>query len=534
MSSHEIDRERVVFPDYGDGGDLAGAKRLRYSFKLCVLAVILLTFGMFVSEKDVRFGHTESLYISGVTMTDKASGRVQLVAAIKADAAANETATAKYTQALAVRQEDDVILRTYEMAQALDDKNTPFTIRHGSRLFIMGLPDEALRKFRKAQLLTEGGQQPNALPGYLQAAAIAHKRNEPGAIKQALIAVAKANNLREGAIVFPTPFWISSYPKDGVQYAQLQREIIDETCVPLITLTTYVTKAIDEKITKGQLDEARTWIGYLEGMGDRLLENSIPQGTIQAAEGVHIKLECNRLTQKIELAQEGGVSKDTLEAGLKLEHFRDDLVAYEQARDDRIEYGVVCATRPNHLVFGTWFVFLGLWFLVWCLCRLGSVQHAAWALAYNGFTKTVLAVYTISFFVLLVCLYSFNSLEGIPDEYLSFLSWSWLLVCVITLLMGLVYPLTMLVSPEEATRKQMRPEEMDAVIPYARVAYRRAYSALVLRYCGILSGVYTMVLCSWFLLYRLVQGLFPWQVNLLADGFLDQEVLLVQQLLTTL
>ena len=396
--SNDMDKESTQFPDYGDGGDLAGAKRLRHSFKLSVLAIVLLTIGMFVSEKRVRFGQTESLYISGITLETKASGRVLLLSAMKKDAQDNEKLNAKYTQALAVRQEEDLILRTYDEAQAIDDKNGLFTIRHGSRLFIMGYPEEALKKFERAEKLLESAQ-PNALPGYLQAAAIAQRRGDPATMNNAMKVVAKANG--QGDIVFPKPLWFPAYPQTGMHYAQLQREIIDETCAPLYTLTAHATKAIEDKINRGLYDDARNWLGYLQQLADRLLRQSQPQGTIQAAEGIRIKIECNELLKKIELAQEGAVSEATIGAQIKLNQIRDQLIEYEHDREDRVQQEVLRTRRPNALAFATWFVFLGIWFLAWCLCRFTTVRHAAWSLRHNRFGKCLLIGGSISFFLLL-------------------------------------------------------------------------------------------------------------------------------------
>ena len=528
----DFNNETTQFPDYGDGGDLVGTKRLRRSFLLCVLGVIVLTIGMWVSEKEFRFGHTESLYISGITLSDKSSGRVLLLQAIKADAAANEKQTGKYTQALAVREEDDVILRRFDEAQAIDNRNALFTIRHGSRLFIKGFPEEALRKYRDAEQLLEG-TQPNSLPGYLQAAAIAQKRSDPVAIKNAMIAVAKTNS-REGDVIFPTPFWFSAYPKTGMHYAQLQREIIDETCAPLYTLTAYAVKSIDDKISKGQYNDARMWIGYLDQMGDRLLKQSQPMGTIQATEGIRIKLACNKLLEKIEAAQEGNVTKETLETSFKLTAFQNELIAYENDRDKAIQLERSRITRPNLVAIVSWLIVMGVWFLFWCLSWFFTPRENAWSLKYNGFGKIMLGGGNLTLFTLLCCYYAFNNLEGFPYGYIDVLTWAWVGCGLILLCMGMVFPLTMLKSPDEAARKQARPGDIDNVLRFARVAYRQSYFELMYRYYGALAGLNTFVLCAWILLFRLSQGLFPWQVNLIAKGFLDSEFALVERLLQTL
>jgi hypothetical protein len=188
-----VDKEVPEFRDYGDGGDLAGAHRNRRAFRFCVISIALLTFGMWIAENYIRHGQAESLYKSGITLGDRNSARVPLLQAIKQDAETNETPTAKYTQAIAVRQENDVILEWYDKAQQLDDRNSSFTLRHGSRLFILGYPDAALAKYQMAELLLDE-TSPNALIGYLQCAAIAQQKSNPGGINDAMVLAARTNN----------------------------------------------------------------------------------------------------------------------------------------------------------------------------------------------------------------------------------------------------------------------------------------------------------------------------------------------------
>ncbi|MFP6617117.1 MAG: hypothetical protein VCB26_12000, partial [Candidatus Hydrogenedentota bacterium] len=283
-----MDKEVPEFRDYGDRGDLAGAHRNRRAFRFCVISIALLTFGMWIAENFIRYGQAESLYKSGITLGDRNSARVPLLQAIKQDANANETPTAKYTRAVAVRQEDDVILDWYDKAQELDSRNSSFTLRHGSRLFILGYPGAALAKYQKAELLLDE-TSPNALIGYLQSASIAQQKNDPGGINDAMALAARTNN-REGDIIFPKPHWFLSYPETGTHFAMLQREIIDESCAPLYEFSSLIAKAISQKIEDEQFQDAKTWISQLQRMGDRLLRNAKPAGTLQALAGITIQI----------------------------------------------------------------------------------------------------------------------------------------------------------------------------------------------------------------------------------------------------
>ena len=92
------------FPDYGDDGDVAGARRGRRAFRLCVAAVVLLTGFMYFSERFLRHSQPESLYLSGITLP-RGSSRVLRHGAIQADEEWGERPPRKYTPAIAGRRE---------------------------------------------------------------------------------------------------------------------------------------------------------------------------------------------------------------------------------------------------------------------------------------------------------------------------------------------------------------------------------------------------------------------------------------------
>jgi len=527
-----VDKEIPEFRDYGDGGDLAGAHRDRRSFRLSVTAIALLSFGLWIAENYIRYGQIESLYKNAITLEDRNSARVGLGAAIRADEAENEIQTAKYRQALATREEDDKILVKYDEAQALDENNSSFTVRHGSRLFILGYPARALAKYQIAEQLLEDST-PNALIGYLQSAAIAQQKNDPGAINDAMVLAARTNN-KEGAIVFPKPHWFFEYPQNGTQYAKLQREIIDENCAPLYAFALMTSRAIGGKIEKEQFQDADTWISQMRRMGDRLVRNAEPAGTLQALAGISIQLQSIELSEKLEIAKTGTVAEKTIEQRIKLSNARDRIIEYETNRDGKITIEVESMMRPAKLGFATWFAFVFIWLLSWCVYRLFHLQKSAWTLQHSPFGKLVLGGGVIVFLMLLIMFSVLAHMQDHSYESVTFLTRAWTVVAGLLVLLGLIYPATMLTNVEEASRKAGRPEEIDEIIPYARVVYRRVYASLMLRYYGILTGFYTMTLCLWFIVYRLIVDLFPWQINLLADGFLNEEIAIVEKILTSL
>lgn len=526
-----MNSEIPKFPDYGDGGDRAGAHRTRKAFRLCVVAVAALTASMWIAENYFRYGQAEMNYRSALTLP-KDSSRVLFISAIKQDAENSEKKSAKYSRALAVRSEDDIILERYDEAQAIDNNNASFTLRHGSRLFIKGYPAQALAKYQRAEILLDDDTQ-NLLPAYLQAAAIAQQRNDPGAVAEAMVLVARTNN-REGTIQFPRPFWFIDLPQTGSQYAMLQREIIDESCAPLYSLANITEKAVIVKIDNEQYQEARTWIGHLQTMGERLVNASDPFGSLQAFAGVTIQNQCVELSERIENKQSGAVSEETIQNRIKLTQARDTLVTYESDRDTIVSDHISLIKLPNKLAFGTLFMLALVWFLAWCVYRIFKLPKSVWTLKHGLFGRIVLSGATIAYLFLLLTLNGISVLSSDTQSLATVLMWVWVGMTAAVLLLGQIYPATVLTNVEEASRKVGRPEEMESVVHYAKIAYRKAYISLTLRYYGVLIGCYTVCMCVWIIGYSIFYGVFPWQVNLIANGFLDDEVAVVKSILGAL
>jgi hypothetical protein len=105
----------------------------------------------------------------------------------------------------------------------------------------------------------------------------------------------------------------------------------------------------------------------------------------------------------------------------------------------------------------------------------------------------------------------------------------WWGVVAVLIGFGFIYPALRVPPPAEVSGKSGRLEDMPDVVRYARQAYRRVYVAFVVRYLGILTGVFFCTVSAWIVLYRVAIGLYPWQINLLVSGLPSREIELVRQ-----
>jgi len=522
---------QLRFPDYGDDGDIAAARRSRWAFRLSVTALGLLTFFSGIAERYLRYTQAESNFLYGITQP-RDSSRVMFQASIRLDAAASKTPTPKYTQALAVREEDDVALETYERAYQMDPNSSFFAIRYGNRLYLLGRPGEALEKFRHAR-----SQPPaNALPRYLEAAAAARADRSEKGLREAIVLLSRANNTRD-PIVFPKPIWFSGYPQTGTQYATLAREIYTESCAPLYSLVQLVIRAIEAGPDLRRSQDAKTWLDQIITMGDRLVREAEPVGTLQAIAGVSFQLQALELLEKIHNESGEGAAdalKPIIERQVKLRQARELLNEFEAGRDTQVDAITQDYLGPNWLAFKTFGLFVAAYLLARGLHAVMRYRRTAWAVPHSTLGKVVLGIGAGAFLVLLMMTAVVQRLPvGVPWD-LTVLTTAWWAIVAVLLGFGVIYPALRLSSPEDVSKKSGRLEDMPEVVRLARQAYRRCYAAFVVRYYGILAGVYICTVCVWVLVFRVVNGLYPTQVNLLANGLIRQEQEVVHSVITLL
>ncbi len=488
------------FPDYGESGDMAGARRSRRAFRLTIVFTVLFAGMLWFSETYLKYEQPEYLFRSAITL-HRESARVLLLQAIKEDAESLERRTPIYSQAFAVRAEDDIILEAYEEAYQLDPTNSLFTLRYGCQLFLMGHYDRAIEKFRHA------AEYPpeNALPHYLIAASIAESGATEASTEEAMVVVARTNNGGE-RIVFPRPLWFSpDLPQDGIEYANQYREIIDEACAPLYHLIGRVEKTIAEDPPPN----AKSWLIELGVMGERLAAESEPIGTIQAIAGLNIRLRAIENTMSLDAMAPPDESLADLKR--RIGQALEQINAFEERRDERVASAMRELTFPFPLLAGALGVAFCLYLLLIVIHKSLGIKKSAWTVSHSPLGRGVLLGGALLLLVLLHVLTMIQQIPGSQEEYAYAVATMFAAAIAILFLFGAVYPATRLDGPEEVSRRTGRPEEFVHLLHFAKRSYRRAYFSLALRYYGILCGLFLVLSCVWVVTYRIAVGL--WDLN---------------------
>ena len=503
--------------------DCAGARRIRRAFRYGVGACVLFALSLWFAEGYLRFDKSETQYRMALTMQE-ASARPILRTVVKRDSASGSP-NAKYVEALAAVEEEDVILKTYEQACKLNPRDQFLLINYGSRLYLEGHYADARDRFHEASLLPP----PNSLPRYLEAAATLAGMGPGGDISDVVALVARANSIGD-PMVYPKPLWHSTLPLHGQWYAKTRRDIVNRCLAPLYRMEADITVRAQKDIEAGKPESWDAWLEALLTMGDRLVGSAgNPPDNIGANQAIAgIKLQMDVLQLRDTLSENANKTRRFEDRIALLRAAGDELTGFENSRDPRIEAHAQILARPLRLVLATLALLLLTTFILFLLGRVFPAAYkdakslpSHWSGMVAGWTAPALW-----FALLMTCLALRN--PGTANSALEGVAAVWWTVMGVAALYALLYPLlqmkrcsaVLLLSPTD-----------DRGLGRIRQTLQRVgwYFGLLRRFSGIFLGGFLCVLALWVLVFRLVSGLYPFQLVLLTTGLESEEINLVRQ-----
>jgi tetratricopeptide (TPR) repeat protein len=517
-----------LFPEYGEGGDHAGARRVRRSFRVVVLAVVALTGALWFAESYLRYDSGETQYRMALTLHDD-SARAVLRHVVKRDSEANELPNARYIEALAFIEEEDVVLERYQEAYRLNPSNPALLINYGCRLFQMGLYTEARERFREAGVI----QPPrNALTRYLEAAALAAASKDDADLGEAMAIIARANQSGD-PVIFPAPLWHSSLPNYSDWYAKRRRDTVDLCLAPLYVFERAVLTSARQDLDAGLIQDWDSWLEKLQGMGERLVgvgaEDRSLLGSAQAVAGIQMQVDALKLRHRIAEMSGAGSDNKAIAQIAKLESARKVLQDFENGRDTVQARHRAVLVFPFQLAgraFGMAFV---CFLLAYCLSRLVHTGRSTWVLPHSMLGRGMLLGSMLAFLILLQAASAIQGAGAAGATSLGTISTlTWLLLAVL-LCFGVVYPAITLPPVGAVIARVGTATRVDLVRDQARRSRRSVYVSLMRRYYGICVGGLLVTLCCWVLMYRVTHGLYPWELHLSLTGLRGEELEAVLQ-----
>lgn len=517
-----------VLPAYGGTGDAVAARRTRRAIRYGFAAFLFTCGALWIADGYLRYDQAERLFRGALALENPNSSRVYLRQVVRMDEKRGKQANIKYLQALAEREEEDLILPTYEKAYSLDKSSATVALRYGVRLFVERRLSEARDRFHDAFL----AEPENALGAYLEAAAMLRSGDTRAETQESLALVAKTNN-SERRVSFPKPVWTGTLPKDGKTYANLRRAVVEECLAPLYLYSDRLVALAKEDIEHGQGQSWNTWIEVLDQMGQRIIESG-EQASLQTIAGIQIQLACLDLRKRIMESGAAAHNEEMIGRKVKLETALDLLNSFESERGVRIEneeekFGVFIR------LCGKGVLFVAVWFVLsFLLTTLAGVADTCWTIPFSNMAKISLVLGTFSLFLVLVLLTVTVSTAVYDSSWIVAGETTWWVIVFFTCGFGMVCPYFALVRPRNLLDKNEIAFPASVLTDASR-DYVRAYILLWRRYAGIWLGLVMCVVVSWFIFYRVVMSVYPfYQTGLIVPGLANEEATVVMQALTSL
>jgi len=507
------------FPEYGGVGNKADARRMRRSFRICVFAVIFFVGILWFSERYLTNDLAETQYIAGLTLAPE-SARSFLRSAVRHDGQHNETPSVKYLQALAEREEQDLILPVYQQAYELDPTDPFLGLRYGCQLYVAEHYAKAAERFRE----TRNHPPKNALAGYLEAAAIAGaSANSDLSESIALIAKINENN---APVIFPEPLWSDALPKQGYWYQKLRRQAVEECLQPINVFTDQIISQAKTRIAVKYIQSWDARLQTLQTMGERIVKGP-SQGSVQAMVGIRIQLAALELRQDISSIETGRPDSDLAEIQSKLTDALNVLNEFEATRDQIIETHSSLYVFPFKLILLSLIVLIGSYTVATVITAVAGTGKDAWDLRHSKLGIGVIVGGTVALLMLLLCVAVVQTMPasvlaqrgGAPLHNIQILWWTLVSALVV---FGVLYPHFRLPKVSDVITQATEPAEGHAH-KSAQKRRRIAYCAFVRRYYGIACGLFFVAVAIWTASYRTILMLYPWQVELLVSGLQREE-----------
>jgi hypothetical protein len=524
----------LQLPEYGDSGDFIGARRMRRAFRWGVLIVVLFSPLLWFTENFLRYPPAEQKYRSALTLLPN-QGRNLLKQSVKYDKDA-ATQSSKYYEALAEREEEDLVVSAYENASKLDPRNADLAIKFGCQLYKSELFARAREQFRMA---AESGEH-NALAVFLEASVLPAMDPDDRDVEVALSLVAQANGAGD-AVTFPSPMWFPVYPRMGEGYAKLRREMTRFCGTPLEKFAAFVLEASEKELATKQTANSIPNLQVLETMGRRIALGAVDQstteteltgGALQLYLGLRIMSLAVEQQKRVMTVTGGSASESVVSLAARLEPALQSIDDFEKSRQTTIDAERRKYEFPWTLLEAAIFITLAFFVVAYLLTKILRVQRTSHSVRHAQLSRITWGIYfTIQLGVLLLVTALQRSSHGdLPAQ--AAISAFWYLGLAGSLIVSVVAPALTLPSPE--TVLQRLPAERRGELAEVRRRYRATFASLVKRYLGVQLGLTLCALSMWVIAYRVFVATYPWMLPLLITGMESEEIAMIRRIIASL
>lgn len=511
--------------EYPLAPDRVAARRGRRARRLGIAAMLLFTASLWFGESYLRYDLRETQYINALTLHNE-SARAVLRNVVRREGEEGGI-NATHLEALAAIEEDDLVLTRYQEAYLLNPNSWSLVLEYGTRLFLVNRLSEARERFREA-----GVQDPdNALPRYLEAAALALAENEEAALSEAL-AIIERTNIARSPVRFPQPAWHPSMPRSGAYYQRKQADIVDRCCAPLYRFKNLIEARVR---ADGQQNPSlwADWLKTVSAMGQRLVETSpesAPGQTAHAIAGLQIQHDMELLQRWLDGGPEPRVTEVQGQPVNATSDYRtalDTINRFEQGRAKNIEHVNALLWQPLGRFGATAAVLTAAILFISIAARVVRVRKYGREYAPPPWATWSQAAVLALIYLSALGLYSYFARSGAAPEYVGAVNLLWYGAAGTAFVLGLVAPVyfvprgsTLVIPGQEA-------------VPRWKVRWG-AYLDLVQRTWEDQLAALIFAACAWFIFSRIMLGVYPSRLDLLVPAFEQETVAMLRQVVSQL
>lgn len=502
--------------------DRMAVRRWQRARRAGILALLAFTGALWFAENYLRYDLNETKYISALSLPNE-SARAILRNAVKDEIKRHGKAVPMHLEALASIEEDDLVEARYQEAYALNPNSWELVLNYGTRLFLNGRIADARERFREA-----GVQDPNnALPRYLEAAALAVSDQQQSDLSEALAIVARTN-VSKATVRFPRPLWHPSLPRRGDLYQGKQQIIVDRACAPIYRFK----NLIEARVRAQGAEHAYQWDDWLETvqvMGERLLIAPEETGSVHLSQAVTgIQLQLDMLGLRVWLAETTGraVPPNAEARAALLREALNRLGAFSEDRNTWASSARAQLLKPLRGVATSAMLLLALVAGALLLGRVTGLRQIGRDFVPPAGAVTVLLA-ALAGFTGLLGAYSVNAWYGGEADWTAVITVLWYAATALGVLAGALLPALYLPGSAVMPRYAAHAGSPTArrLGGYLNLAKRTWEDVLM----ALLAST-----CIWVILGRIVLGLYPTRLDLLVPGFEAECAALIREIIAML
>lgn len=507
------------------GNDFVFLARRKKSFRYLITSIIILTICLWFSDRYLRFDLDETKYRVALTLENESARPIMRNIAKKIFSQPDlldDSRYLQYLEFLADIEENDAVIKLYQDIYNLGNINSSFLINYACKLYFLGDYENAQKLLKEAQTLPPG----NSLFGYLESAMVINPDVvEEETFANGLSIIAKENRSKS-SVIFPEPFWHSTLPKNTYSYYQRKSDRLNHCLAPLYRVCKDILNKIETDLNENKIHNKQVWLEEVFLMGKKI-GNSIELDDYYPSLIISIfSLKTQQDTLNLYSKYSNIIKSNILEKELKKsEQISRLLNEFQKLEEQRkLEFD---ASRDNRTKI-LWLVFSGLIVLL-VLFLIGKfdsylLKKSKYQPIYQNqtLTKSILLIVFIWIITIFLMIFYCSYYDSIPLKNSDFMSYLWYFLIILPFIIGIASAIVKRQHKKVSNDSEDSEDKKETpFIPF--------FISFMEQIAGILMGIYTIIICIWFVLFRIIYSSYPYQLNLIRDKLGSEELNLIRE-----